>query len=195
MQHDEQEDKNLYKVVVNHEEQYSIWPADRENPLGWKDVEYSGLKAECLAHIENIWKDMRPLSLRKQMESAEQSPQPSAEAPLTETSNEDHLVQHLATGSHPIEMGLRPEKTVKSLQESIDRGFVHIHFPQTKGGTELGVKLDRNESDLSLADFESQTGKIRLVGGLTLNYTKVRCVADVDLTTLSGQGHLEIITG
>lgn len=195
MQHDEQEDKNLYKVVVNHEEQYSIWPADRENPLGWKDVEYSGLKTECLNHIENIWKDMRPLSLRKQMEIAAQSSQPPAEAPLAETSAEDHLVQHLATGSHPIEMGLRPEKTVKALQESIDRGFVHIHFPQTKGGTELGVKLDRNESDLSLADFESQTGKIRLVGGLTLNYTKVRCVADVDLTTLSGQGHLEIITG
>lgn len=194
MQHDEQEDKNLYKVVVNHEEQYSIWPTDRENPLGWKDVEYSGLKAECLSHIENIWKDMRPLSLRKQMEDAAQSPQP-VEAPLPETSNEDHLVQHLATGSHPIEMGLRPEKTVKALQESIDRGFVHIHFPQTKGGTELGVKLDRNESDLSLADFESRTGKIRLVGGLTLNYTKVRCIADVDLTTLSGQGHLEIISG
>lgn len=195
MQHDEQEDQTLYKVVVNHEEQYSIWPADRENPLGWKDVGHSGLKAECLAHIETIWQDMRPLSLRRQMEDAAQNPQPPTEALLTEAGSEDDLVERLANGSHPIELGLRPEKTVEALQVCLDRGFVHIHFPQTQGGTELGIKLDQNESDLSQADFESQTGKVRLIGGLTLNYTKVRCIADIDLATLSGQGHLEIITG
>ena len=55
----------IYKVVVNHEEQYSIWPADRENPLGWRDVGKSGPKAECLAYIEEVWTDMRPLSLRQ----------------------------------------------------------------------------------------------------------------------------------
>ncbi len=65
---EEQEDKTIYKVVVNHEEQYSIWPADRENPLGWKDVGKSGLKDECLAYIKEVWTDMRPLSLRKKME-------------------------------------------------------------------------------------------------------------------------------
>lgn len=195
MQHDEQEDKTLYKVVVNHEEQYSIWPADRENPLGWKDVGHSGLKAECLAHIETIWQDMRPLSLRRQMEDAAQNPQPPTEALLTEANSEDDLVERLANGSHPIELGLRPEKTVEALQACLDRGFVHIHFPQTQGGTELGIKLDQNKSDLGQANFESKTGKIRLVGGLTLNYTKVRCIAEVDLATLSGQGHLEIING
>jgi MbtH protein len=68
MNRDEQEDTTIYKVVVNHEEQYSIWPADRENPLGWKDVGKSGLKAECLAYIKEVWTDMRPLSLRKKME-------------------------------------------------------------------------------------------------------------------------------
>jgi len=61
------EDNTIYKVVVNHEEQYSIWPADRENPLGWNDVGKSGTKAECLAYIEEVWTDMRPLSLRKKM--------------------------------------------------------------------------------------------------------------------------------
>jgi MbtH protein len=66
---DEQEDTTIYKVVVNHEEQYSIWPADRENPLGWKDVGKSGPKAECLAYIKGVWTDMRPLSLRKKMEA------------------------------------------------------------------------------------------------------------------------------
>jgi MbtH protein len=66
---DDNEDKTIYKVVINHEEQYSIWPADRENPLGWRDAGKSGTKAECLAYIGEVWTDMRPLSLRKRMDS------------------------------------------------------------------------------------------------------------------------------
>ena len=66
----EEENAMIYKVVVNHEEQYSIWPVDRENPLGWSDVGRSGTKAECLAYIEEVWTDMRPLSLRKKMDDA-----------------------------------------------------------------------------------------------------------------------------
>ena len=64
---EERDDKTIYKVVVNDEEQYSIWPADRESPLGWKDVGKSGTKEECLAYIKEVWTDMRPLSLRKKM--------------------------------------------------------------------------------------------------------------------------------
>ena len=70
MQNDEQEDLRIYKVVMNHEEQYSIWPADRENALGWNDAGKVGSKAECLAYIKEVWTDMRPLSLRKKMEEA-----------------------------------------------------------------------------------------------------------------------------
>ena len=70
MSRDEREDTTIYKVVVNHEEQYSIWPAHRENALGWNDVGKTGPKAECLAHIKEVWTDMRPLSLRKKMEQA-----------------------------------------------------------------------------------------------------------------------------
>jgi MbtH protein len=69
MSRDEQEDMIAYKVVVNHEEQYSIWPAERECPLGWRDVGKSGSKAECLGYIKEVWTDMRPLSLRKHMET------------------------------------------------------------------------------------------------------------------------------
>jgi MbtH protein len=61
---EEREDKTIYKVVVNHEEQYSIWPADRENALGWTDAGKSGTKAECLAYIEEVWKDMRKTDVR-----------------------------------------------------------------------------------------------------------------------------------
>ncbi|HVG32643.1 MAG TPA: MbtH family NRPS accessory protein [Pyrinomonadaceae bacterium] len=73
MNTDEREDTKIYKVVLNHEEQYSIWPADRENPLGWFDEGTSGLKAECLARIKEVWTDMRPLSLRKRMEEAKRN--------------------------------------------------------------------------------------------------------------------------
>lgn len=57
-----------YVVVINAEEQYSIWPADREIPLGWNDAGHRGSKQSCLDYIEKVWTDMRPLSLRKQME-------------------------------------------------------------------------------------------------------------------------------
>lgn len=65
-----EQDQIVYKVVINHEEQYSIWPADRENPLGWRDVGKQGLKQDCLEYIKEVWTDMRPLSVRKQMDAA-----------------------------------------------------------------------------------------------------------------------------
>lgn len=67
MNENEKEDNRLYKVVMNHEEQYSIWPVDRENAPGWNNAGKSGKKAECLAYIDEVWTDMRPLSLRKKM--------------------------------------------------------------------------------------------------------------------------------
>jgi MbtH protein len=72
------EERTLYKVVVNHEEQYSIWPSDRENPVGWRDAGKVGPKADCLALIKEVWTDMRPLSLRRSMDKrwAKASPTP-----------------------------------------------------------------------------------------------------------------------
>ena len=70
MRSDEEEDRRIYRVVVNHEEQYSIWPADREIALGWNDAGKQGTKAECLNYIKEVWTDMRPLSLRKEMEES-----------------------------------------------------------------------------------------------------------------------------
>ena len=66
----DREDPTIYKVVVNHDEQYSIWPADRENPLGWNDAGKSGTREECLDYIKEVWPADRenPLSLRKKME-------------------------------------------------------------------------------------------------------------------------------
>jgi MbtH protein len=69
MSNEEREDTTVYEAVMNHEEQYSIWPADRELPLGWSKAGKSGLKPEVLAWIEEVWTDMRPKSLRDKMDA------------------------------------------------------------------------------------------------------------------------------
>jgi MbtH protein len=61
---DDSEDTTIYCVVVNHEEQYSIWPVDRELPAGWRNAGKQGTKSACLDHIKEVWTDMRPLSVR-----------------------------------------------------------------------------------------------------------------------------------
>jgi len=68
MNRDGEEDTTTYKVVVNQEEQYSSWPAEKKNPLGWTDTGKVGPKTECLAYIKTVWTDMRPLTLRKEMD-------------------------------------------------------------------------------------------------------------------------------
>lgn len=60
----------LFEVVMNNEEQYSLWPADAPAPTGWKTVGMRGSKKDCLEHIERIWIDMRPLSLRERSSTA-----------------------------------------------------------------------------------------------------------------------------
>jgi MbtH protein len=69
MNDDEYEDSIEYQVVLNDEEQYSIWPVDRAVPAGWRTAPCRGPKAACLEYIERVWTDMRPLSLRKQMDA------------------------------------------------------------------------------------------------------------------------------
>ena len=64
MNHNEKEDTRIYRVVVNHEEQYSILLMEHDNPKGWRDAGKSGTKAECLAYVGQVWTDMRPLSIR-----------------------------------------------------------------------------------------------------------------------------------
>jgi len=103
----------------------------------------------------------------------------------------DELVQRLSEGDHPIVT--QRADSAEELKQSIERGYVLIKFTDTRGGTELGVRLDDTLTDLSGADFDQATGTVHLAGNLTLNYVKVRCVADVDLATLEGKGHLEIL--
>ena len=83
MSEKDEQDDTTYRVVVNHEEQYSIWPDFKEIPPGWREVGRTGSKNECLEYIKEVWTDMRPLSLRRQMEAdanARASAPPKAEA-------------------------------------------------------------------------------------------------------------------
>lgn len=103
----------------------------------------------------------------------------------------DELVQRLAEGDHPVVT--QRYTSAEELKQAIDRGYVLVKFTDTKGGTELGFRLDHTATDLSRADFSQATGSVHVVGNLTLNYVKVRGVAEVDVATLAGQGHLEIL--
>src|SRR4051812_805783 len=172
MSWEEREDTTIYKVVINHEEQYSIWPADRENALGWRDAGKTGTKQECLAYIEEVWTDMRPLSLRKAMAAAAENP-PTAAAVAAPP---DDLVERLTAGNHPV--------VLISPKEEIDRGFVYIKFTGTRGVTELGIRLDAGQTRYA-------NGSVHLVGGVNLNFVPVRFVADIELATMSGPGRLE----
>jgi hypothetical protein len=86
-----------------------------------------------------------------------------------------------------------PEKSASGFKAAIDRGFVHIKFVNTKGGTELGVRLDKQHCDYARADLGALTGVVKVGGELTLNYENVRCHAEVNLATLEGEGYLEYL--
>jgi hypothetical protein len=102
----------------------------------------------------------------------------------------DELVERLSQGDHPVTVG-GPKPSLEEFRKRVeDMGYVFIKFTDTRGGTDLGVRVDKSTTDLSHAHFDQVTGNAHVEGTLTLNYVKVRCVADIDLKTLSGTGHL-----
>jgi hypothetical protein len=106
--------------------------------------------------------------------------------PESNMENLNDLVSRLSK-EQPIEF-VRPRKDAGALKESVDRNYVHILFKET--GTELGVLLYPAECHFGEADFGRREGRLRLTGGLTLNYQKVKCIADLDLRTCEGVGCL-----
>lgn len=104
----------------------------------------------------------------------------------------NELVERLAHGNHEVVFEDRV-KDLKRVKERIEDGFVFVKFTKTRGGTELGIDLLKDESDFSCADFVGCTGKLHIVGICELNYNKIKCVADVDLKTRKGVGHLEVL--
>lgn len=103
----------------------------------------------------------------------------------------NELVEKLTNGLHPV--AVERSASPRELREQIERGYVLLRFLNTRGGTELGSQLDLRQTRLDGADFENGTGKVRLVGTLTLNYDSVQLIADIDLASLKGTGKLALV--
>jgi hypothetical protein len=102
----------------------------------------------------------------------------------------DELVQRLAEGEHPVSVG-GPRPSLEEFKKRVtEMGYAFIKFTGTRGETDLGVRIDTEATDLSQANFEQGSGLAHIEGALTLNYVKVRCIANIDLATLNGTGHL-----
>jgi uncharacterized protein YbdZ (MbtH family) len=179
-----------YVVVINHEDQYSIWPEGREIPPGWRPAGMAGTKPECLAHIDEVWTDMRPRSLREQMENASSAPA-AAPIPVPEGPT---VVERLSHGDHPVEIIGLGEEPLRRLRERIELGHVMVRFPETRGGTELGIRFDPASLKLAGGELEAGTGQLAFRGELTLDGTRVRVHADIDVARLSGRGWLEVLS-
>jgi len=100
------------------------------------------------------------------------------------------LVERLSQGDHALAYRPRRDDARGELRAAIEREYVHVLFTGTRGGTELGFPLDHARSDLSGADWETGEGTVHLEGDLKLDGVPVRCVADLDLASMEGTGHL-----
>lgn len=103
----------------------------------------------------------------------------------------DPLVKQLLA-KQPIEFESRTSDLKELKERLLNMKFVFVTFPETKGGTELGVDVDSDLTNINDADFIHGTGHIHVVGTCELNYQKARCIAEIDLSTKKGIGYLEL---
>lgn len=106
----------------------------------------------------------------------------------------NELVQCLSEGQHSVDFESRT-KDIDKIKERIDNGFVFVTFTQTRGGTELGLNIEKELTDLSKANFEQGGGSLLVSGTCTLNYQRIRCIAKIDLATRKGTGRLIPLDG
>jgi uncharacterized protein YbdZ (MbtH family) len=193
MERGHEDDAMTYRVVVNHEGQYSIWPAERDEPFGWEPIGKTGNKSECLEHIDLIWTDMRPNSLRRQMAEADCAGRDLASASGVEcddTAWGASLVDRLSQGKHQVEAWLGSEDRQGAFGRCVERGYLRIRFPQTGGGTVLGLRIDGARGVSRRSDAATGASWAHIESELTLNGRKARCVVDLDLVTFCGEGCL-----
>ena len=181
---------NRYKVVINHELQYAMWPQHLDNPRGWRDVGIRGAKTECLAYIEKVWTDMRPLSLRHWMAELHETVYENDYASSDFEPTGDTLVETLCSSEQAVECVLRPTTDHRQMQAAVADGHVQIRFLHTQGGTELTVRIDRESSELSALIDQDHGNDVILVGELELDFQPLSCRITIDLATFKGSGKL-----
>ncbi len=180
-----------YLVVLNHEQQYSIWPAHRELPSGWQADGTSGTREQCLEHIGRVWTDMRPLSLRQQMD--EWARNPPAEPEALPTDDTPPLVTRLSGEDHRVEVRTVVEDKAAYLRDRLEVGYLHVFFPDTRGGTELGIQLESDCIKSALAGVASGDD-ISLRGHLVLDDVAAVCHVRLRPSDLVGRGGLSART-
>ena len=182
------EDGRFY-VLVNDEDQHSLWPTFSEVPAGWRVVFGEDSRKACLEYVEANWTDMRPKSLRERL---------AAGLGTVETAPEedegDPLVQRLSAGSHPVVVagvGDRGDaEAIERFRQRMERGHVNVLFTGTRGGTELSLRFDPQSVDRSRCDFARRSGNLALAAELNLDGVDVRCEVDLSLAELAGTGRL-----
>jgi hypothetical protein len=105
----------------------------------------------------------------------------------------NELVQRLSDGKHEVMLGYRNEP-YDEIKQRIADGYTHIKFTQTKGGTELGINVDLDNTNIENVDFIKGHGVLHIEGTTNLNYNFVRCIADIDIASRKGVGFLQIIS-
>ena len=105
----------------------------------------------------------------------------------------NELVQRLSEGKHEVVIGHRDEP-YEEIKERIEDGYIHIKFTQTRGGTELGINVDLNSTNVKDLDFTKGEGLLHIEGITNLNYKSVRLIADIDLASRKGEGYLEVFS-
>ena len=105
----------------------------------------------------------------------------------------NELVKRLSEGKHEVVIGHRNE-SYEEIKERIEDGYIHIKFTQTRGGTELGINVDLNSTNVKDLDFTKGEGLLHIEGTTNLNYNAVRLIADIDLASRKGEGYLEVFS-
>lgn len=172
-----------YNVVVNSEEQYSIWPEKKSLPAGWNFVGFKGSKENCLDHIQVIWTDMRPLSLRKSLEKIG-----SEKLKTVPTAKKGNLVEALCQDQH-IVLFDSDILSFKDLEERLGEKFLYLYFPNTKGGTSIGMGVDHYSFEKS----GKNTNQVHILGHFSLDYTNIRCSISVEMGSMKALASMKKI--
>lgn len=168
--------QELYEVVKNIEEQYSIWPQNKEVPSGWKKVGYSGEKDVCLKHIEQVWTDMRPLSLRKHIESMKTSSRVNNERLQTDTESLVDLL--LNKDVHAVSLPYQPVDMPDFLDQ-LRSGICYIEFNEVFSQPQIAISLTSE-------NYELNANYILFKGSLTLDLIPIQCHCKFDSKNFRG---------
>ena len=186
-----------YKVVINSARQYSIWPVERSNPTGWRDVGIEGSKGYCLAYIDKVWKDIRPSQLVKKPRHSYISQKnvngeirrivTSQSYKLPNPGRPDDLVDRLCRHPQTFEVILRPQRGVRNLLKSLNRGYLHMKTLGEKAGIKLAVRITEFAIGGGLSEYDEMS-TVKFSGRLVLNFCQIHVRAEMRLGDIRGHG-------